>query len=253
MVATLELVLTGSIGEDKPISLASVRKQLAARSFDAIHFEIRSHGGCVSQSFAIYNLLRALPVPIAATASGPVYSGGLIIYMAASLRKAKGAAEFLLHPTSKSRHVLPDSVTAHILQTHADDLAKTDRRVVDLFTDRTGFQRDWFEREIASEDPLSDADAIQAGFVHHFAGLTPACDPTWPDTAQRVMKESRNLFLLPSYMTSQNYYEACRCAAFFEYKKAGVDIIRAKDGAHAPHLPAVDAVPAPPRLTIIAS
>src|SRR3954454_20331790 len=141
----LELTLRGAIGTDKPISTASVRKQLAAKSCEAIHMDIESCGGCVSQAFAIYDLLRAQPVPVAATASGPCHSGGLIIYMAASLRKAKGDAEFLMHPVSKSRDTLPEHITAQILQSHADDLAEIDRRMVNLFTDRTGFQRDWFE------------------------------------------------------------------------------------------------------------
>jgi hypothetical protein len=86
--------------------------------------------------------------------------------------------------------------------------------VVDLFTARTGYTREFFETEKATEDELSDADAIQTGIAHEFEGLTPACDPAWPDTAQRVMKEARHVYL-PFYMTSQNYFDACRCAAFF--------------------------------------
>jgi hypothetical protein len=86
---------------------------------------------------------------------------------------------------------LPERLTAPILQGHADELA-IDRRSVDLFTDRTGFDRDWFEREIASEDALSDADAIQTGIVHEFGGLMPVCYPAWPDAAQRLAKEARS-------------------------------------------------------------
>jgi ATP-dependent protease ClpP protease subunit len=213
MTAVLELTLKGAIGADKPISVASVRKQLAAKPFDAIHIEIDSQGGCVSESFAIYNLLRAQPVPVASTASGACHSGGLIIYMAASLRKAKGAAEFLMHPVSQSRDSLPEHVTAYVLQNHADALAKIDRRTVDLFTDRTGFQHEWFEIEIASEDALSDADAIKIGIVHEFADLTPVCDPAWPDAAPRLM-DARHIYV-PSHMLSQNYFAACRAAAFF--------------------------------------
>jgi hypothetical protein len=77
----------------------------------------------------------------------------------------------------------------------ADELA-IDRRSVDLFTDRTGFDRDWFEREIASEDALSDADAIQTGIVHEFGGLMPVCYPAWPDAAQRLAKEARSFTYL---------------------------------------------------------
>ena len=89
MVA-LELKLGGEFGEGKAISLSGLRNRLAAESFDAIHFHINSSGGCASESFAIYNMLRAQPVPVAATAIGACRSGGLIIYMAAALRKSEG-------------------------------------------------------------------------------------------------------------------------------------------------------------------
>jgi ATP-dependent protease ClpP protease subunit len=218
VVGVLELKLNGEVGEDKPISLSSVRNRLAAESFNAIHIEIRSQGGCAASAFSIYNLLRAQPVPVAATAIGECHSGGLIIFMAASLRKAKAGAEFLLHPVSQSRDTLPERLTAQILQSHADALAKIDRRTVELFTNRTGYDKEWFEREIASEDALSSADAIQTGIVHEFRTLTPPCDPTWPDTAHRIAKEARNVYL-PRHMTSQNYFDACRCAVFFEPNK----------------------------------
>jgi ATP-dependent protease ClpP protease subunit len=209
----LELTLKGAIGEGKPISLSSVRNRLSVESISAIHFQINSQGGCARESFAIYNLLRAQPVPVAATATGECNSGGLLIFMAAALRKAKAGAEFTMHPSSSFRDALPEYLTAKTLQCHADILAKIDRRSVDLFADRTGFAREWFEREIASEDALSDADAIQTGVVHELEGFTPVCDPAWPDTAQRIAKEARHVYS-PGRMTSQSYFDACRCAAF---------------------------------------
>jgi hypothetical protein len=119
-----------------------------------------------------------------------------------------------MHPASRERDTLLERVTAKILQNHADELAKIDRRSVDLFVGRTGFKREWFEREIASEDALSEADAIQTGIVHEFEGLTPPCDPAWPYTAERLAKEARHVFI-PGRLTSSNYADACRCAAFF--------------------------------------
>ena len=52
------------------------------------------------------------------------------------------------------------------------------------------------------------AAAIKVGIVHEIEGLTRVCDPAWPDIAQQVMKEARNVYL-PSHMTSQNYFDAC--------------------------------------------
>src|SRR5438105_3004145 len=161
----LDLILEGPIGFDKPISLTSVRQKIAtAGPFSAIHVQISSGGGEADEAFDIYTLLRAQPVPVCATATGECYSGGLIIFMAGALRKAKAGAGFLMHPTSSDRDdALPDRITAQILQRHADKLAKLDKRNVDLLVDRTGFNREWFEREISTEDPLNDTDAITSG------------------------------------------------------------------------------------------
>jgi ATP-dependent protease ClpP protease subunit len=246
----LELKLKGPIGEGKSISASLIRGQLeaAAGSYNAIHFTISSKGGDFSEAIEIFTMLRAQPFPVAATAIGEVFSGALLVFMAAGLRKAKASAEFLIHPASRDRLQLPERLTAVVLQRQADELAKIDAREVDLFVDRTGGGREFFENEAMTEDTLGSGAAIQTGIVHEFEGLTPVCDPGWPGTAQRVLKENRNLFL-PSYMTSQNYYEACRCAAaFFEDKKADVSNRNVDEDER------VDAVPpsAPPRLTIIA-
>jgi ATP-dependent protease ClpP protease subunit len=254
----LELSLKGQIGEGLGISLESVREKIAAAAgtFDAIEFAISSNGGDFDQALALFTMFRSLPFPVAATATGDVFSGALLVFMSAGLRKAKASAQFLIHPSSRGRDQLPERVTAEILQKQADELAKIDERAVDLFAYRTGFDRAFFESEKSTEEILDTAMAIESGIAHEFEDFTPRCNPAWPENMRRLEKETGCIF--PAWMTTASYMEACRCAAFFEDKKADVDIINVKDerGAHAPHVPAaVDAVPAtaPPRLTVIAS
>src|SRR4051812_45871518 len=126
----LELNLKGSIGPQKSISESLIRRRIEAAtgSFNAIHFTIDSTGGDVEESFAISTMLLALPFPIAATAIGECFSGALLIFMAAGLRKAKTGTRFLLHPASRGRDQLPERVTAECLQRQADELAKVDER-----------------------------------------------------------------------------------------------------------------------------
>lgn len=104
-------------------------------------------GGDFEESLAIFTMLRAQPFPVAATAIRRCNSGALRIFMAAGLRKAKPETEFLIHPSSRSREQLPERVTMEVLQRQADELAKIDETVVDLFLDRTGYDRQFFERE----------------------------------------------------------------------------------------------------------
>jgi ATP-dependent protease ClpP protease subunit len=237
----LEFTLRGPIGAGKSISASLIRGQLeaAAGYFNAIHFTIDSKGGDFAESFEIYSMLRAQVCPVAATAIGEVCSGALIVFMSAGLRKAKAGTEFLIHPTSRGRDQLPERVTAEVLQRQADELAKIDEQVVDLFVDRTGSRaREFFEAEKATEDTLSTVAAIEFGIVHEFEGLAPRCDPAWPEAMQRMEKETGCVF--PLWMRTAAYAEACRCAAFFEIhttvKKEGVPPLQVA-----------------PRLTVIAS
>src|SRR5215212_8103180 len=94
--------------------------EAAAGTFNAIHFTIDSKGGDSAESFEIASMLRSQVCPVAATAIGECCSGGLIIFMAAGLRKAKAGTEFQIHPTSRSADQLQEvRLTAAVLQKHA--------------------------------------------------------------------------------------------------------------------------------------
>jgi ATP-dependent protease ClpP protease subunit len=192
----LELKLKGPIGEGESISASLIRGQLeaAAGSFNAIHFTIDSQGGDFEESFAIYTMLRALPYPVAATAIRECCSGALLVFLAAGLRKAKAGTQFLIHPTSRGREQLPERVTAEVLQRQADELAKIDERVVDLFSDRTGYARGFFESEKTTEETLSTVAAIESGIAHEVEDFTPRCDSAWPENMRRLEKETGCIF-----------------------------------------------------------
>src|SRR4051812_35805083 len=106
----LELALIGAIGSNQPISIAAVKFALANKSFDRIQLRIDSTGGSATEALEIYEVLRAQPVPIAATVIGDCLSGALIIYMSASLRSAISSATFLIHPASVSRDHLAEKL-----------------------------------------------------------------------------------------------------------------------------------------------
>jgi ATP-dependent protease ClpP protease subunit len=209
----LELPLSGTIGADKPVNLAAIRRRLTCQSFDAIHLKIDLLGGCSAESIAIFRFLRSLPMPTSATATRAL-SGGLIVFMAASLRMVVARdAKLLIHPSSIASSDLPERLTANSLRRQADSLAAGDGRVVDIFESRTGFDRAFFENEQATEDYLSESAAISSGIVHQWAGLTPPCDPGWPDI-MRALTRSPSVYL-PHYLQTPNYLDACRTAAFF--------------------------------------
>ena len=218
----LQINLAGEVGADKPISLASVSRKLALRDFRHLHIEIATTGGCSREAFLIYDFLRAQPVPVSMRAVGPCLSAGVVIFMAGDLRSASADAEFLLHPASLARGVLPASITASALREHAERLSSIDARLVDLFARRTGWYPDWFAAEQETEEPLSVCDAINTGLVHEFDGYTVKIDATWPERAS-LEASSRGVYL-PPHLFTQNYYSACRCAgSLHAHTKAAVN------------------------------
>lgn len=242
--AVLELPFVGEIGAGKAINVAAVRRALAAQTFDCVHLRINSTGGDSEEAFEIYDTLRALPVPVKATATKHCLSGGLIVFMAASLRLATPGTEFLIHPASIARDQLPERVTDRILRHQADHLAKTDNRIADLLAARTGTAREWFLTEGETEEPLSASDLVARGIAHEVEGLTGPCDPSWPDLATRVLKDQR--VFLPRYMATVNYFDACRTARFFPRPAGGSATV--VNRALVPGVPSVPSIPRCPRL-----
>lgn len=206
----LEISLCGQIGADKPISLESVRLCLAARCFRHLHIVITTTGGIVDEAFRIYDFIRSQPASVSAQANGLCLSAGMVILMAGDLRSASTGTELLLHPAGIQRDdVLPDRLTWKILQAQADNLAAIDRRVVELFANRTGWPAEWFAKEIETEDLLSEADAIETGLIHEFEGMTVAVDSEWP---ARHKQMSAAEICFPRYMRTSNYFAACRAS-----------------------------------------
>lgn len=64
---------------------------------DPITLFICNHGGCVSETAAIYDLIKTSPVPITTVGYGYLESGGLIIYLAGHKRLLLPQARFMFH------------------------------------------------------------------------------------------------------------------------------------------------------------
>jgi Clp protease len=160
--------------------------------------------------FLIFDLLRALPVPVSTRAISKCFSAAIVLLMAGDFRAADIGAEFLFHPSSCQREALPPRVTAAILQESADRLACIDGRQSQMLAIRTGTPRQWFENEQRTEDYLAESDAITSGIVHQFEGLTMAVDPAWPAFVRSIA--NRRDIYFPSHFLTENYYAACRCA-----------------------------------------
>ncbi|MBR1151930.1 ATP-dependent Clp protease proteolytic subunit [Bradyrhizobium sp. JYMT SZCCT0428] len=204
------LSLSGVVGAAESISLAKVQHQLARVDFTHLHIELNSSGGDSREGFAIYDHLRSLPVPISVRVTSQCFSAGLDILVAGSYRFATAQAVFLVHPTSRTNSDLPDRVTTHNLTEAAAELARTDARVVDLLSNRTGTGRDYFEKEIRNEEPMTAAEAFRCGLVHEIQDLTSKVDPQWPDL---IRTQKFGTILIDRKLFAPSFLSACRTSA----------------------------------------
>jgi ATP-dependent protease ClpP protease subunit len=212
---TLTLMIRGRIGSECETSLKSIRRQL--RAFGAIephsrvHLDIDSTGGNVDEAERIYEIVRALPIDVSATVTGKCFSAAVTIFLAAAYRSAVERAEFLLHPTRRSRESLPEVLTALDFETRATDLRTSDRRAVDLLHARTGHDRAWFKSASRHESYFGIGDALAVGLVHAVEGASGVCHPDWPAYVAAMRGRRRDVHF-PAHVTSANFLAACRAA-----------------------------------------
>jgi|GEM_PF-4624708 len=204
------LQLNGAVGEGESISFRSVRDRLARQEFSHLHVQISTTGGIVSEGMAIYEHLRALPVPVSSEVIGQCLSIGMAVLMAGDFRFSIGEPVLLNHPTRKDRATLPEIVTAATLRSYADQLESTDARIANLFAARTGHPVEFFLADAKTEDNLSSASAIQSGLLHEINGLPQHIDSSWPNLLMAPRPQDMHF---PNYLRSQNYVNACKCAA----------------------------------------
>ena len=207
--------LTGEIGAGNSFSLALVKEQIGIAALAGpvrrLHLIINSTGGTTGEGFAIYDYLRALPLPISAEIAGRCESSAVVVLLAASFRRAHAGATVLIHRATFTREQLePASLNAADLRAFAARLDETDNRIVDLLAARTGHDRAWFAQEICTEDPMSEADALLCGIVHEVEGIPTRCGSA-AARHMAALAATPRVFVPARFMTP-NFLDACRVA-----------------------------------------
>lgn len=138
---------------------------------NAIDLRLHCDGGSVTEGWAIYDRLRATGKEITATAEGNCASMATIILMAApkERRRAYENAHICVHNPWMCPWGLGDAVTADDLQKYANDLRSEQNRMVDLYVERCGCDREEIQA-LMDEDKYIDAErALQLGIVGEIA------------------------------------------------------------------------------------
>lgn len=148
------------------VSWESVADQLAALpEGEGIELLINCRGGIVGEAWAIYDSLRATGREISAEVVGECSSAATIILLAAakSARRSHPNATFLFHfPYIDG---IWEPMRADDVQKVADQLTESGERLLDLYVERTGVEREAMRQLMAEDKSISAEDALALGFI----------------------------------------------------------------------------------------
>lgn len=128
-----------------------------------IDLRIFCDGGSVLEGWAIYDKLRATGKEITATVEGKAASMATVILMAApkERRKAYKSAQVCVHNPWVPGYSLGDQMTADDLQKAAENLRAQQDKILDLYVERCGCNREEMQA-LMDEDKYISADEAKA-------------------------------------------------------------------------------------------
>lgn len=135
---------------------------------DTIDIRLFCNGGSVQEGWAMYDRLRATGKKITCTVEGKAASMATVLLMAAPKedRHAYENASICVHNPWMDPYYLGQAVTADDLRKAADDLQREQDKILDLYVERCGCDRDEMQA-LMNEDKYIDTDkAIEMGLIN---------------------------------------------------------------------------------------
>ena len=131
---------------------------------DAITFIINSPGGSVDAGYAVWDQVKMLTSPVSTVVTGMAASMGSILALCApkGRRFATPNSRLMIHQPSMPHGVRGTAVDISI---HAEEIVKTRERIVDLYTQETGQDRDRVKKALDRDHWLSPEEALEFGLI----------------------------------------------------------------------------------------
>ena len=134
---------------------------------NAIDVHIHCNGGDVLEGWAIYDRLRATGKEITTTVDGTAASMATVIMMAApkERRKAHANAQILVHNPWVDPMWMGGAATAEDLEKAAQQLKAQQDRILDLYVERCGCDREEMAALMAEDKFIDTAKALELGMI----------------------------------------------------------------------------------------
>lgn len=154
----------------------------------AIDLSIHSNGGSVIEGVAIYDAIRASGKEVSATVEGSADSIASVILLSAPKenRKMRPNASMVIHNPSVEVWALSSGgVSADELKAWADSLEQAKERILDIYVDRTGTDRQVLSDLMDKETNLTAIKAKELGFISEIIA------PNTNVTKSKIMANSK--------------------------------------------------------------
>lgn len=147
---------------------------------NAIDVRLHCPGGSTSEGWAIYDKLRASGKEITATAEGDVASMATILLLAAPKGSRFGypSASLCIHEPYIREQTLVESYRADDLHRIANDLSSEIEKFINLYTERTGADREVISALMKEDKCISMEEAKRLGFISEIKKPISACKKT---------------------------------------------------------------------------
>ena len=165
-----DIYIDGYIGQGdfftEGVSLKSIREQVEGQDIDVLNVYINSGGGSVTEGFAIYDRLSALPCTVNTIVNGMCGSIATVIYQAGKKGKRKMYAnsEFFVHNPFWQPSA-PDPMEAKDLALLQQDLQNAENKIKLFYVGVTGKTVDELTPLLDRQTTMSANEAIEFGFA----------------------------------------------------------------------------------------
>ena len=154
----------------------------------AIDLSIHSNGGSVIEGVAIYDAIRASGKEVSATVEGSADSIASVILLSAAKEKRamRPNASMVIHNPSTPVWALSSGyATADEFKAWADSLEQAKERILDIYVDRTGTDRQILSDLMDKETNLTAIKAKELGFISEIIA------PNTNKTKSKIMANSK--------------------------------------------------------------
>ena len=134
---------------------------------NAIDVRLHCDGGSVVEGWSIYDRLRATGKVITCTVEGNAASMATVIMMAApkERRRAYKSALICVHNPWVFAYSLGETITASELEKAASDLKETQNKMLDLYVERCGCDRDEMQALMDEDKYIGVNRAMELGLI----------------------------------------------------------------------------------------